>query len=145
MPTLKSRVLSSFLVCALVMSSLLGASAQASSAFIIGDSLSVGEFGESFFKCLKDSGKFTQMRAETSCGSRINHWTARQPSYKSTCGYAQRLWSKGQSTVKKNESRQTVVPLAEMAKGYTIYRFGANEIQQDAAEVLGQFFHDILS
>jgi hypothetical protein len=32
-----------------------------------------------------------------------------------------------------------------MAKGYTIYRFGANEIQQDAAEVLGQFFHDILS
>jgi len=32
-----------------------------------------------------------------------------------------------------------------MAKGYTIYRFGANEIQQDAAEVLGQFFHDILT
>lgn len=32
-----------------------------------------------------------------------------------------------------------------MAKGYTIYRFGANEIQQDASDVLGQFFHDILS
>lgn len=32
-----------------------------------------------------------------------------------------------------------------MAKGYTIYRFGANEIQEDAMDVLGQFFHDILS
>ena len=32
-----------------------------------------------------------------------------------------------------------------MAKGYTIYRFGVNEIQQDASDVLGQFFHDILS
>ena len=32
-----------------------------------------------------------------------------------------------------------------MAKGYTVYRFGANEIQQDPADVLGQFFHDILT
>ena len=32
-----------------------------------------------------------------------------------------------------------------MAKGYTIYRFGANEIQKDRADVLGQFFHDILT
>jgi hypothetical protein len=32
-----------------------------------------------------------------------------------------------------------------MAKGYTVYRFGANEIQRDASDVLGQFFRDILS
>jgi hypothetical protein len=32
-----------------------------------------------------------------------------------------------------------------MAKGYTIYRFGADEIQKSASDVLGQFFHDILS
>jgi very-short-patch-repair endonuclease len=32
-----------------------------------------------------------------------------------------------------------------MAKGYMIYRFGADEIQKDASDVLGQFFHDILS
>jgi hypothetical protein len=32
-----------------------------------------------------------------------------------------------------------------MAKGYTVYRFGTDEIQQNAAEVLGQFFHDILT
>lgn len=32
-----------------------------------------------------------------------------------------------------------------MAKGYAVYRFGANEIQRDASEVLGQFFNDILS
>lgn len=60
---------------------------------LIGDSLSVGPFGQTMERFLRDRYGSTQVCVFASCGSSPEHWLADAPVFTTTCGYRQ--WAPG--------------------------------------------------